>query len=48
MTSLEIERQINFCIFTFIFDGAKRHIEEWTYLQNGKEETTRFDFRRKQ
>jgi hypothetical protein len=31
----------------FIFDGANHHIEEWTYLQNGKEETTRFDFRRK-
>ena len=32
----------------FIFDGANHHIEEWTYLQNGKEETTRFNFRRKQ
>ncbi len=32
----------------FIFDGANHHIEEWTYLQNGKEETTCFDFRRKQ
>jgi len=31
----------------FIFDGANHHVEEWTYLQNGKEETTRFDFRRK-
>jgi hypothetical protein len=31
----------------FIFEGADHHIEEWTYLQNGKEETTRFDFRRK-
>lgn len=31
----------------FIFDGANHHIEEWTYLQNGKEETTCFDFRRK-
>ena len=32
----------------FIFDGANHHVEEWTYLQNGKEGTTRFDFRRKQ
>jgi hypothetical protein len=32
----------------FIFDGPNHHIEEWTYLQNGKEDTTRFDFRRKQ
>ena len=32
----------------FIFDGANHHIEEWTYLENGKEDTTRFDFRRKQ
>jgi len=31
----------------FIFDGANHHIEEWTYLQNGKEDTTRFDFKRK-
>jgi len=32
----------------FIFDGLNHHIEEWTYLQNGKEDTTRFDFKRKQ
>ena len=32
---------------TFIFDGANHHVEEWTYVQNGKEETTRFDFARK-
>jgi hypothetical protein len=32
----------------FIIDGPNHHIEEWTYLQNGKEDTTRFDFRRKQ
>jgi len=32
----------------FIFDGSSHHIEEWTYLQGGKEETTRFDFKRKQ
>jgi hypothetical protein len=32
----------------FIIDGPNHHIEEWTYLQNGKEETTRFDFKRKQ
>ena len=31
----------------FIFDGANHHVEEWTYLQSGTEETTRFDFRRK-
>ena len=32
----------------FVIDGPNHHIEEWTYLQNGKEDTTRFDFRRKQ
>ena len=32
---------------TFIFDGANHHVEEWTYVQNGKEQTTRFDFTRK-
>jgi hypothetical protein len=32
----------------FVIDGLNHHIEEWTYLQNGKEDTTRFDFRRKQ
>jgi len=32
----------------FIFDGANHHIEEWTYIDKGKEDTTRFDFRRKQ
>src|SRR3984893_738473 len=31
----------------FVIDGPNHHIEEWTYLQNGKEDTTRFDFRRK-
>src|SRR5438477_10038866 len=33
---------------TFIFDGARHHVEEWTFVQNGKAETTRFDFNRKQ
>jgi len=33
---------------TFIFDGPDRHSEEWTYLANGKEDTMRFDFHRKQ
>ena len=32
----------------FIIDSPSHHIEEWTSVQNGKEETTRFDFRRKQ
>jgi hypothetical protein len=32
---------------SFVFDGPNHHIEEWTYLQDGKEDTTRFDFRRK-
>ena len=32
----------------FIFNGSNHHIEEWTSIQNGKEETTRFDFKRKQ
>jgi hypothetical protein len=32
---------------TFIFNGANHHVEEWTYAQNGKEETTRFDFTHK-
>ena len=33
---------------TFIFDNPNHHVEEWTYLQGGKENTTRFDFKRKQ
>jgi hypothetical protein len=32
----------------FVIDDTNHHIEEWTYLQNGKKDTTRFDFRRKQ
>ena len=32
----------------FIFDGATHHLEDWTYIENGREQTTRFDFRRKQ
>jgi len=30
----------------FIIDSPSHHIEEWTSVQNGKEETARFDFRR--
>ena len=30
----------------FIIDGPNHHIEEWTYLAKGKEETTRCEFRR--
>ena len=33
---------------TFIFDGATHHLEDWIYIENGREQTTRFDFRRKQ
>jgi len=33
---------------TFIFDGANHHLEDWIYIENGREQTTRFDFRRKQ
>ena len=33
---------------TFIFDGANHHLEDWTYIENGKKQTTRFDFKRKQ
>jgi hypothetical protein len=32
----------------FTFDTPNHHIEEWTYLEKGKEDTTRFEFRRKQ
>jgi hypothetical protein len=32
----------------FVFDVPNHHIEEWTYLLNGKEDTTRFDFKRQQ
>ncbi len=33
---------------TFILDGPDHHIQEWTYLENGKENApARFDFRRK-
>ncbi len=31
----------------FTFDAPNHHIEEWTYSEKGKEETTRFEFRRK-
>ncbi len=32
----------------FIFDGPDHHIQEWTYLENGKENApSRFDFHRK-
>ncbi len=31
----------------FIIDGPNHHIEEWTYLDKGKETTTRCEFRRK-
>jgi hypothetical protein len=31
----------------FVFDGPDHHIEEWTYLENGKLSTTKFDFQRK-
>jgi len=31
----------------FIFDGPDHHIEEWTFLENGKLATARFDFQRK-
>lgn len=32
----------------FVFDGNDHHIEEWTYRDNGKEFTSKFDFKRKQ
>lgn len=31
----------------FVLDDPNHHAEEWTYIQNGKESTTRFDFKRK-
>jgi hypothetical protein len=31
----------------FVFDGPNHHVEEWTYLQDGKENTMKFDFKRK-
>lgn len=31
----------------FVFDGRDHHVEEWTYTDNGKEFTTKFDFKRK-
>ncbi len=31
----------------FVIDGPTHHVEEWTYLANGKETTTRAEFRRK-
>ncbi len=31
----------------FVFDGPDHHIEEWTYLDNGKLTIGKFDFRRK-
>lgn len=33
---------------TFIFDGPDHHMEDWTYIsKQGKESTSRFDFKRK-
>ena len=33
---------------TFIFDGPDHHMEDWTYVdKQGKESTSRFDFKRK-
>jgi hypothetical protein len=32
---------------TFTIDWPNHYVEEWTYLQNSKEDTTRFDFHRK-
>jgi hypothetical protein len=32
---------------TFTLDGPDHHIEEWTFLANGRETTSRFEFRRK-
>ena len=32
----------------FTFNGSDRHDEEWTWIENGKEATTHFDFKRKQ
>ena len=31
----------------FILDGPDHHIEEWTFLQGDKKETSSFDFKRK-
>jgi hypothetical protein len=31
----------------FVFDKPDHHIEEWTYLEKGKETTAHFDFHRK-
>src|SRR5436190_10829213 len=31
----------------FIIDGPNHHVEEWTYLAEGKETTSRCEFRRK-
>ena len=31
---------------TFILEAPNHHIEEWTYVENGKEQTSRFDFYR--
>jgi hypothetical protein len=31
----------------FIFNGPDHHIEEWTFLENGKLTTAKFDFQRK-
>jgi len=31
----------------FIFNGPDHHIEEWTFLQDGKLRTANFDFQRK-
>jgi hypothetical protein len=32
----------------FIINGPNHHVEEWTHVANGRETTTRCDFRRKQ
>jgi hypothetical protein len=32
----------------FTFDGSDRHGEDWTWIENGKEATSHFDFKRKQ
>jgi hypothetical protein len=31
----------------FIIDGPNHHIEEWTYLKDGQQTTSRSDFHRK-
>jgi hypothetical protein len=34
-------------LVAFVFDGLDHHVEEWTYTDNGKEFTSKFDFKRK-